>query len=909
MASPALRYSIGPAIGPAIGPEGVASSGVQGAPLGTGSVQSRGEARGRSRATARALVSPGKGILAADESHPSIGRRFETRWASRTPRRSAARYRQMLLTTPGAAEYVSGVILFDETIRQKADDGTPLVEVLARQGIIPGIKVDRGAKPLAGAPGEQVTEGLDGLRERLAEYAGLGARFAKWRAVIAIGPGLPTDRAIEANAHALARYAALCQEAGVVPIVEPEVLMDGDHTIERCFEATEATLGTVFHALREQGGGARGDAPQAEHGAVGQGMPAPGRHSRGGGGDRRLSPARGPGGGAGHGIPLRRSERGAGHRSPERDERARDVAPVGAQLLLRARAPGLGDPGVAGGSGAGGGRAAGLPPPRSHERRRAARAIHPRPGAHRRVTASPGDGAVGQAPLVKTLAILVGGGPAPGINAVIAAAAIEARNQGLRAVGLLDGYKWLMRGDLSHVQELDINEVSRIHFEGGSILRTSRANPTQSAESLRQVAESLRRLEVSYLVTIGGNDTAFASAQIAAALAGQLSVAHVPKTIDNDLPLPDDVPTFGFVTAVNLGKDLVRNLMQDAATTEKWFFVTVMGRHAGHLTLGIGGAAGATLMLIGEEFPGARVPLGQVADILEGAIIKRRAHGRQHGVALLAEGILEKLDPETVGPVSYDTYGNVRLADLELARSLKDRVSASLAARGIEIGIAAKDLGYELRCAPPGGLRHPVRAKPRLRGDPVPPRRRHRGDGDHPGRATGPGSLPRPARSPDRPRPAPLRGRVVRGLPDALRVHDPPQARGLRAPGPGGGPGRGERARREGVRRPLRLSGRRGARRAANPPEGRPPPSRPNPGASGGRPHVLLIGGQGDRQVPGLDDPGLALPTENADGCGGESEQAAVARRPADPAGGEDPEQVAVAEERDVAARSRAPGR
>jgi 6-phosphofructokinase 1 len=143
--------------------------------------------------------------------------------------------------------------------------------------------------------------------------------------------------------------------------------------------------------------------------------------------------------------------------------------------------------------------------------------------------------------------------------------------------------------------------------------------------------------------------------------------------------------------------------MQDAATTEKWFFVTVMGRHAGHLTLGIGGAAGATLMLIGEEFAGARVPLSQVADILEGAIVKRRAHGRQHGVALLAEGILEKLDPETVGPVSHDTYGNVRLADLELARRLRDQVSASLAVRGIEIAIAAKDLGYELRCAPPGG--------------------------------------------------------------------------------------------------------------------------------------------------------------------------------------------------------------
>jgi fructose-bisphosphate aldolase, class I len=202
-------------------------------------------------ATARALVAPGKGILAADESHPSIGRRFEPLGIPNTEE-TRRRYRQMLITTPGVAEYVSGVILFDETIRQKTDDGTPLVEVLARQGIIPGIKVDRGAKPLAGAPEEQVTEGLDGLRERLAEYTALGARFAKWRAVIAIGPGLPTDRAIQANAHALARYAALCQEAGVVPIVEPEVLMDGDHTIERCFEVTESTLHAVFRALHAQ---------------------------------------------------------------------------------------------------------------------------------------------------------------------------------------------------------------------------------------------------------------------------------------------------------------------------------------------------------------------------------------------------------------------------------------------------------------------------------------------------------------------------------------------------------------------------------------------------------------------------------------------------------------------------------
>ena len=202
--------------------------------------------------TARALVVPAKGILAADESHATIGRRFAPVGVANTEE-ARRQYRQMLFTTPGIAAFISGVILFDETLRQRADDGTSLVEVLARQGILPGIKVDRGAKPLAGAPGEQVTEGLDSLRERLAEYAELGARFAKWRAVIAIeGDRLPSRYALEANAHALGRYAALCQEAGLVPIVEPEVLMEGSHPIERCFDVTEATLQAVLHALDAQ---------------------------------------------------------------------------------------------------------------------------------------------------------------------------------------------------------------------------------------------------------------------------------------------------------------------------------------------------------------------------------------------------------------------------------------------------------------------------------------------------------------------------------------------------------------------------------------------------------------------------------------------------------------------------------
>jgi 6-phosphofructokinase 1 len=261
-----------------------------------------------------------------------------------------------------------------------------------------------------------------------------------------------------------------------------------------------------------------------------------------------------------------------------------------------------------------------------------------------------------------------------------------------------------MQGDLRHVQELEIEGLSRIHFEGGSVLRTSRANPTRSAETLHRVAESLRRLEVSYLLTIGGDDTAYSAARVAEILEGRLAVAHVPKTIDNDLPLPPEIPTFGFTTAVDVGKDIVRNLMKDAATTDKWFFVTVMGRHAGHLALGIGGAAGATLTVIGEEFPEPRIPLDRVADILEGAIIKRRVLGREHGVAILAEGLLEKLDPDTLGPVERDPYGNVRLAELELSRLLKQRVTASLRARGLEVSIVAKDLGYELRCAPPGAF-------------------------------------------------------------------------------------------------------------------------------------------------------------------------------------------------------------
>ncbi|MFZ2508130.1 MAG: class I fructose-bisphosphate aldolase [Steroidobacteraceae bacterium] len=197
---------------------------------------------------AAAMIAPGKGILAADESSGTIKKRFDKIGVESTFESRRA-YRELLFTTPGVEKYISGAILYDETLRQQASDGRPFPELLLARGILPGIKVDAGAKALAGFPGETITEGLDGLRERLAEYRGSGARFAKWRAVIDIGAGIPSRFAIEANAHALARYAALCQEAAIVPIVEPEVLMDGEHGIERCEEVTDQVLIAVFDAL------------------------------------------------------------------------------------------------------------------------------------------------------------------------------------------------------------------------------------------------------------------------------------------------------------------------------------------------------------------------------------------------------------------------------------------------------------------------------------------------------------------------------------------------------------------------------------------------------------------------------------------------------------------------------------
>ena len=243
-------------------------------------------------ATAKALVAAGKGILAADESSGTIAKRFADVGVESTEESRRA-YRELLFTTAGAADHISGVILFDETIRQHAADGTPFPALLASQGVIPGIKVDKGTKPLALAPGETITEGLDGLRDRFAEYRGLGARFAKWRAVISIGDGIPSETCLWTNAHALARYAALAQEAGLVPIVEPEVLMDGGHTIERAKRSRAHPAGGLHRAARPARP-ARGDAAEAEHGALGLRLRRAGRQRRGGRGDAAVPAALSP---------------------------------------------------------------------------------------------------------------------------------------------------------------------------------------------------------------------------------------------------------------------------------------------------------------------------------------------------------------------------------------------------------------------------------------------------------------------------------------------------------------------------------------------------------------------------------------------------------------------------------------
>ncbi len=304
------------------------------------------------------------------------------------------------------------------------------------------------------------------------------------------------------------------------------------------------------------------------------------------------------------------------------------------------------------------------------------------------------------------LGILVGGGPAPGINSALSAAAIAAIQAGLDVVGIYDGFQHLMQGRTDMVRPLAIPDVSRIHFQGGSIIRTSRANPARSDEDLERTVETLRKLELSHLITIGGEDTASSAARICQQGAADIRIAHIPKTIDNDLPLPANAPTFGFETARHVGTQWTLNLMEESRTTNRWCLVAVMGRVAGHLALGIGKAAGATVTIIPEEFSAATISLDDVCVIIEGAILKRRALGLRHGLAVIAEGVAAKMDPEQLAKlpgveVRHDAHGHIRLEKIPLAAIIEREVMRRFAERGESLSLVPVSLGYELRCADP----------------------------------------------------------------------------------------------------------------------------------------------------------------------------------------------------------------
>ena len=311
------------------------------------------------------------------------------------------------------------------------------------------------------------------------------------------------------------------------------------------------------------------------------------------------------------------------------------------------------------------------------------------------------------------LALLVGGGPAPGINGVISSTTIEATNQGYEVIGFRDGFKWLSQGDGTHIKPLTINDVTGIHLRGGSILGTARANPTKSEGDMKNVLDVMRGLGVKALVTIGGDDTAYSASQVYKHAGGSIRVAHVPKTIDNDLPLPGSTPTFGFETARHHGVKIVRSLAEDAKTTSRWYLIISMGRAAGHLALGIGKAAAVTLTIIPEEFRGRPVTLDELCDIIVGSIIKRRSEGSPYGVVVLAEGLIEAIGEKALmaavgtgqlgqyGRVTRDEHNHLRLGEIEFGRMLKDLLMGRLEQLGLKVALIDKDLGYELRSADP----------------------------------------------------------------------------------------------------------------------------------------------------------------------------------------------------------------
>ncbi|HEV3384086.1 MAG TPA: diphosphate--fructose-6-phosphate 1-phosphotransferase [Gemmata sp.] len=310
------------------------------------------------------------------------------------------------------------------------------------------------------------------------------------------------------------------------------------------------------------------------------------------------------------------------------------------------------------------------------------------------------------------LGIVVGGGPAPGINGVISSVTIEAINQGIEVIGVRDGFKNFIAGDISQIRQLTIPDVAPYYQRGGSLLGTSRTNPAKDPVHMKNVIESLNRLEIKYLVTIGGDDTAFTGSQVYEHANKTIKVAHVPKTIDNDLPLPPGIPTFGFESARHYGAQIVRNLHEDAKTTTRWYLIISMGRAAGHLALGIGKACAATVTIIAEEFKEREVSLELICDIIIGSMIKRKSQGKGYGLAILAEGLLEEVGEEKLGEVmkknpgkfgniELDAFGHIRLGEIEFGRMVRTFLAARLKELGLKFDMVDKDLGYELRCADP----------------------------------------------------------------------------------------------------------------------------------------------------------------------------------------------------------------
>ena len=302
------------------------------------------------------------------------------------------------------------------------------------------------------------------------------------------------------------------------------------------------------------------------------------------------------------------------------------------------------------------------------------------------------------------LGLLVCGGPAPGINSVLGAATIRARLAGVEVIGIHDGFKHLMEGDTSRTTSLEINTTSRIHFNGGSYIGISRGSPCDDPVKMQNTLGALERLGVNMLITIGGDGTAYVARVLSEAGAGALRIVHVPKTIDNDIDLPLDMPTFGFQTARHVGVELVENLMVDARTTSRWYFVVTQGRKSGHLALATGKAAGATLSLIPEEFS-KDTPMQLIVDTLVGAMIKRLAGGgKRHGVAMLAEGLAGVIRPKDLARftnVPMDVSGSISFASINLGDVIERAVAQRLKELGIALSVHGKEIGYELRCAAP----------------------------------------------------------------------------------------------------------------------------------------------------------------------------------------------------------------